>query len=88
MSYIYLIIVSENKVCHFSVHYRTAMKLLDNGILNTIKLLKDKKFVDAGYLLIDFDRNQIINAQNAFPLRTIKKLNQMECFDINLNGNV
>lgn len=88
MSYIYLIIVNKNRVCNFSIHYRTAMKLLDNDILSTINLLKDKKFVDAGYLLIDFDRNQVINAQNAFPANKIKTLNKMEVFDINLNGNV
>lgn len=82
MSYIHLIIINDNKIYTFASHYRTAIKLLDNGLINILKKFREQKFLDAGYILIDFDSNHVINAQSAFPVSVIKKLNKMYGFNI------
>ncbi len=74
MSYVHLIIAKDDSIYFVNVHYRTAMKLLENGIDSILPLLKPH-FLDAGYLLVDLNRQVIVNGQSAFPVnKVVKKL--------------
>lgn len=74
MSYVHLIIAKDDSIYFVNVHYRTAMKLLENGIDSVLPLLKPH-FLDAGYLLVDLNRQVIVNGQSAFPVnKVVKKL--------------
>jgi hypothetical protein len=74
MSYVHLVIAKDDNVYFVSVHYRTAMKLLDKGVDSILPLLKPR-FLDAGYLMVDLNRQVIVNGQCAFPVcRIVKKL--------------
>ena len=67
MSYVHLLIVKDDCVYLASVHYRTAMKLLEKGVEQVLPLLKHR-FLDAGYLVLDLNKKVIVNGQSAFPV--------------------
>ena len=67
MSYVHLVIIKDDCVYFASVHYRTAMKLLEKGVDTILPLLKSR-FLDAGYIVIDSNRQVIINGQSAFSI--------------------
>jgi len=67
MSYVHLLIIKDDCVYLASVHYRTAMKLLEKGVDSVLPLLKSR-FLDAGYIVLDVNRQVIVNGQNAFPI--------------------
>jgi hypothetical protein len=74
MSFVHLIIVKDDNIYLVNLHYRTAMKLLENGIDSSLPLLKPR-FLDAGYLLVDLNRQVIVNGQSAFAVnKVVKKL--------------
>ncbi|MEM3153980.1 MAG: hypothetical protein QW165_00225 [Candidatus Woesearchaeota archaeon] len=70
MSYVHLFIVKDDCVYLASVHYRTAMKLLEKGVNNILPLLKSR-FLDAGYLVLDINRQIVVNGQSAFHLSKV-----------------
>jgi len=73
MSYVHLIIAKDDNLYLVNVHYRTAMKVLENPE-KVLPLLKPR-FLDAGYLVVDLNRQVIVNGQNAFPInKVVKKL--------------
>ena len=73
MSYVHLIIAKDDNLYLVNVHYRTAMKVLENPE-KVLPLLKSR-FLDAGYLVVDLNRQVIVNGQNAFPInKVVKKL--------------
>ena len=67
MSYVHLFIVKDDCIYLASVHYRTAMKLLEKGVDKVLPLLKSR-FLDAGYIVLDLNRQVIVNGQHAFPI--------------------
>ena len=74
MSYVHLVIAKDDNIYFVNVHYRAAMKLLEKGIDSVLPLLKPR-FLDAGYIMIDLNRQVIVNGQNAFPVnKVVKKL--------------
>ena len=70
MSYVQMIIIKDDCVYSISVHYRTAMKLLEKGVDNVLPLLKSR-FLDAGYLVLDLNRKVVVNGQDAFPVAKV-----------------
>ena len=70
MSYVHLLIAKDDNIYLVNVHYRTAMKLLEHPE-RVLPLLKPR-FLDAGYLVVDFDKKIVVNGQDAFviPLKT------------------
>ena len=73
MSYVHLLIAKDDRVYLINVHYRTAMKLLEKGVESVLPLLKPR-FLDAGYMVIDLNKQVIFNGQAAFPVgRVLKK---------------
>lgn len=67
MSFVHVLMVHQNTVYQLNVHYRTALRLLEQGPEELFKHLpgKDK---DAGYLVLDYDRKVLINGQEAFAI--------------------
>jgi len=43
---------------------------MEKGVENILPLLKHR-FLDAGYLVLDLNKNTVINAQNAFPIAKV-----------------
>ena len=70
MSYVHLIIAKDDSIYFVNVHYRTAMKLLENGIDSVLPLLKPR-FLDAGYLVLDLNKRTIVNGQGAFNVGNV-----------------
>lgn len=73
MSLINLIVIDGENIHFVQTHYRIVENLFNNGFreLNWfLRINKQKKYLDAGYILLDFNRKLIINGQNAI---TIKK---------------
>ena len=74
MSYVNVMVIRNNQVYHFSVHYRIAQQLLNNNFLgfSGSPLENNPANLDAGYLVIDLDRQEVINRQHAFSSTQIK----------------
>jgi len=70
MSCVHLLIVKDDCLYLTSVHYRSAMKFMEKGVENILPLLKHR-FLDAGYLVLDLNKNTVINAQNAFAIAKV-----------------
>ncbi|PIN75686.1 hypothetical protein COV18_02455 [Candidatus Woesearchaeota archaeon CG10_big_fil_rev_8_21_14_0_10_37_12] len=66
MSYVNIILVKDDRFYFASVHYRTAMKLMQKGPESVLPLLKHR-FLDAGYLVFDLNKKSIVSNQCAFP---------------------
>ncbi len=79
MSFVHLTIIHNNTVYQLNVHYRTARRILEDGPEEFFKSLpgKDK---DAGYIVVDYDKKQIVNCQDAFALPQNKELEIVEIF--------
>ncbi len=67
MSEINLIIVKGSDFYYTKMHYREIIKAINNPE-EFKKLLKNKQYLDAGYLILDFNNQTIINCQNATRL--------------------
>lgn len=70
MSYVHMLIIKDDCTYLTSVHYRTAMKLLEKGVDSILPLLKSR-FLDAGYIVFDINRQVIVNGQSAFPIAKV-----------------
>lgn len=70
MSFVHLLIIKDDCIYLSSVHYRTAMKLLEKGVDSILPLLKSR-FLDAGYIVLDVNRQVIVNGQSAFPINKV-----------------
>ena len=78
MSYVQLLIIKDDCVYLVSVPYRSAMKVLENGIEKLTPMLKSR-FLDAGYVVVDCNKKVIINGQFAFPIgKTLKGFDVFE----------
>ena len=67
MSHLTLIVIHQRSINIAQTHWRTAKLLLEQGFEGTFwngELLQPE--LDAGYILIDFDQQVLINAQDAF----------------------
>ncbi len=67
MSFVHIIIVYKNTGYQLNVHYRTALRLLEQGPEQFFRFLPGK-YRDAGYLVVDYDKKMLITSQNAFAL--------------------
>ena len=64
MSEINLIIVKGSDFYYKKMHYREIIKAIKNP-KEFKKLLKNKHYLDAGYLIFDFNNHKINNCHNA-----------------------
>lgn len=67
MSYVHLLVVKDDRVYWVNVHYRSALRLLEEGLDGVLGLLRPR-FLDSGYLVVDLNRKIIVNGQSAFPV--------------------
>lgn len=74
MSHVNVMIVRNGQVYHFSVHYRVVQQLLNNNFLgfSGSPLERNPSHADAGYMVIDLDRREVINRQCAFTSKHTK----------------
>ncbi len=63
MSLVNAIIIKNRKIMFKREHYNKIIKAINNP--------KPRQFLDAGYIIVDFDSKTIINAQNAFSTKDI-----------------
>ncbi len=77
MSFVHLIIISRNKVYTLHLHYRTALRILEQGSREFTRFLPGK-YKDAGYIIIDHDKKTVISSQDAFKIPAMKGLEIME----------
>jgi len=63
MSLVNAMIIKNRKIMFKRDHY--------NKIIKAISSPKPGQFLDAGYIIIDFDTKTIINAQNAFSIKDL-----------------
>ena len=66
MSLIHVLIIKNRKICFKTIHFRE--------LRNFLKSAKPKKPVDAGYLVVDFDENRIIDRQDAVDVTRLKSI--------------
>ncbi|MFQ5620894.1 MAG: hypothetical protein ACE5FT_03550 [Candidatus Nanoarchaeia archaeon] len=66
MSYVNVMIVKSERVYFASLHYRQVKRLLEDNLAMKAYLAgHDGKYLDAGYMLVDFDRGEVISRQVA-----------------------
>ena len=75
MSNINVLFVKNDKVYYTSVHYRVIIDLFNHNFSNLSLLLANLNsfHVDAGYMIIDLDRQEVINRQLAFSASNLAK---------------
>jgi len=76
MSFVHLTIVHKNTIYHLNVHYRTALRILEQGPA-VVRFLPGK-YRDAGWLVIDYDKKRIVNGQDAFAVQNNKEFEIVE----------
>ena len=67
MSFVHLTIIHKNTIYQLNVHYRTALRLLEQSPEELFRFLPGK-YRDAGYLIVDYDKKMLINGQEAFAI--------------------
>lgn len=67
MSEINVILIKGSAFYCTKMHYRELIKAMNNP-KEFEKLLKNRQYLDAGYLILDFNSKTIINCQNASNL--------------------
>lgn len=65
MSFVHVLIIKNGRVGYHVLHWRSAKERL-------LKLPCSRS-LDAGFLVVDSDRKQIINAQSAFDVRKLAR---------------
>lgn len=65
MSFVHLFIIKNDKVYNLYLHYRAALRILEQGTDEVTRIVPGK-YKDAGYIIIDHDKKTIISSQDAF----------------------
>jgi len=65
MSIIHCLIIKGNKIHYAPLHYRSALKLV-RSLAWDRKKAKRTTYLDAGYMVIDYNQKLIIDCQIAF----------------------
>jgi hypothetical protein len=69
MSHITLIVVEGRRIHYVQTHWRTAQALLAHGFSGVFWHKHEQSWnddLDAGYILVDLNRNVLVNGQDAF----------------------
>lgn len=77
MSFVHLTIIHQNTIYQLNVHYRTALRLLEQGPEECCRFLPGK-YRDAGYLIVDYDKKLLVNGQEAFKIPESLRLEILE----------
>lgn len=71
MSSVCVLFVKDDSVYFTKLHYRNLNSILAQGIETILPALKSS-FLDAGYMVVDVNRKEIINGQRAVALKSEK----------------
>ena len=66
MSYVNILIAKDDNLYLVSLPFRKAQNFLENG--ESMLPLLNPLFLDAGYIVLDFNRKALLNCQSAFPI--------------------
>lgn len=70
MSFVTLIIVRNKRLMTTTAHYTFVKKVIEHGLADIVPLkTNNNHFLDAGYVILDYDARTIINAQDAFAIQ-------------------
>ena len=72
MSTVTLIVVEGRSIHYVQAHWRTIKALLDSGFEGVFWQKHEQAWeehLDAGYILIDLNRNTLVNCQEAFAVK-------------------
>ncbi len=75
MSKINLIVIDKDQIHMTQLHYRYIINLINNlfkGINSLKKIKPENNYLDAGYVIIDFNLRMLFFAQYAFSLKDLK----------------
>ena len=72
MSNVHMFVVKDDCVYLLNVHYRTAKRILEEGVEKVLPKLKPR-FLDAGYMVVDLNRKVLVNGQNGFAMPFVNK---------------
>ena len=70
MSTVHLFIISDDCLYTVDGHYRAIKQILEEGVEKFLPQLKPQ-FLDAGYIVVDLNRKQMVNGQEAFAFLNI-----------------
>ncbi|MDP7458120.1 MAG: hypothetical protein QGH47_05325 [Candidatus Woesearchaeota archaeon] len=76
MSKLNLIVIEKDKLHHTQLHYRYVINLINNlfrGINSLKKIKPEDHYLDAGYVIIDFNLRMLFFSEDAFSLKDLKK---------------
>ncbi|MEM4254396.1 MAG: hypothetical protein QXR48_03370 [Candidatus Woesearchaeota archaeon] len=60
-----LLIIKNSKICNLHLHYRTALRILEQGT-GELTGIMTARYKDARYIIVDYDKKMIISSQDAF----------------------
>ncbi len=73
MSQVNVVIVHKQKIYTASLHYSELVKLLERGVVKDLPSLPVMKYLDAGYLVIDLNKNLVLSSQDAIDVNKYVK---------------
>jgi len=81
MSTIRLLIIKGNTLYSQECPWRIAIKFLNNKEQTQnrfLRLIRNKHYLDAGYILVDYDQQLFISNQSAFAIHHLNKTTRNE----------
>ena len=69
MSNVNVLLIIEDKVYNFNVHYRTFIKLLEKNF-EPVKSLPSK-YLDSGFVVVDMNKKMILESQTAIDINQL-----------------
>lgn len=69
MSNVNVMLIIENKVYNFNVHYRTFIKLLEKNF-EQVKSLPSK-YLDSGFVVVDMNKRLIVECQSCVDINKL-----------------
>ncbi|MEM4282418.1 MAG: hypothetical protein QXU88_01085 [Candidatus Woesearchaeota archaeon] len=80
MSNVNVLLIKDGVVIFFSTHYKNVLLLLDKPAQadRLFQLAQRQHYVDAGWIVLDFDKEIAISSQSAFPASRFSNWNVFE----------
>lgn len=72
MSYVHVFVVKGEMVYRTIVHWRAMERLFERGVEAALPMMRFS-FIDAGYVIVDCNKNMVINGQSASKLDSLRK---------------
>ena len=83
MSFIRILAIKGNTLYQKECHIEQALRFLNSDEerqIRQLRLISDKRWLDAGYVLLDFDQNILAQNQSGFSLNHLSRQKQSVIF--------